>query len=153
MAGLGDNDGAIRALGAAMGLPQLSLDADGQCELLVDGDLSVLFVGEPKGDALDLFARLGEPALAEGLALALAEANFTGASRGGGWLAVDPTTSDVVLRQRITADRLDAVAVRGFAEAALHWRAALPSLHAPAAATPAAPSAGLADMEMTLLRL
>ena len=150
MAGLGDNDGAIRALGAAMGLPQLSLGADGQCELTVDGDLSVLFVGEPKGDTLDLFARLGEPALAAGLALSLAEANFTGASRGGAWLAVDPVTSDVVLRQRITANRLDAVAARGFAEAALHWRTALPDLHAPAAS---APAAAPADVEMTLLRL
>jgi hypothetical protein len=88
----------IRALGAAVGIPDLALDAAGACALRIDA-IPMRIEHEPEADRLLLVATLGAPPAGEKEALyaRLLEANLAWKDTAGATIALDPRGARILL--------------------------------------------------------
>lgn len=144
------NAEAIHALAGATGLDGLSLDGD-ECEIVLDGDLSVTLCGEPRGEALEVVIPLMDSGSAGGVERAALEASFLGLAPAPAWIGIDPLTGEIALRSRLELSHVppEAVAdrVAALAATARRLRDGLPGLRR----TEAAPMPD--DPDVTMLRL
>jgi hypothetical protein len=102
-----NNQEAVTQLAQALGLEGFKLDA-GECELILDEDMSVMLVGDADKSTLRLAGIVGDLLDrddVEALRLLL-EANYGGQATGGAALALDPITSEVVLGQLVDVSTL-----------------------------------------------
>jgi hypothetical protein len=99
----------LRELGVKTGLGALELDRNGLCQLVFDGDLRVEFEAPAGGSSFWLAAAVARLPASAGSDFyrELLEANLMGRGTGGAALAVDPDRGEVVLWQRLDADRTD----------------------------------------------
>lgn len=99
---------AIAAIGAGCGLSDLALDGADECELVFgDGALSMVLYGPPKGRTLEASIFIGSMGSAGAVERTLLELNFASAAAGEGWLAVDPVSGRIAVRDRIDTGALD----------------------------------------------
>lgn len=117
----------IGELGALIGLPDLSFDADGDCGLTVDDTLSVDISHLPAEDAFLFGADLGRPAepLDPALAAAMLDANFFWRGTAGATLGLDRESGAAVLIETVPLAGADAAGLharlRAFVETARTW--------------------------------
>jgi hypothetical protein len=93
-------DRLIAELGDALGMPDLALDANGVCSLVIDGALVPTFGHNPRAGSLDMMICLDGVIPDAALMRDLLEANF-------GWLdgfgyALSPASGALVLQRRCT---------------------------------------------------
>ena len=115
----------LDALKAALDLPALDLDANGQVELAFSGDL-VVHLTRAGDDAIEFSVRLpGLDSATPAMMRAMLGANLLGGATGAGRLALDVVKDEVVYCERWLVADLDAAAVErrlaGFLETAAYW--------------------------------
>ncbi|MDD2966668.1 MAG: type III secretion system chaperone [Desulfovibrionaceae bacterium] len=120
----------LEQLGADIGLGALSLDADGQCSLLFDGEHEVTFTPNAEDHSLLLhcevgtFSKLPSEACPE-----LMQASLLGAETGGAALALHRGLDKIILWKRHDENFADVHALRQALEAflaqAIHWKTRL----------------------------
>lgn len=149
-----NNADAIKALGAAMGLPTLALDAENTCNLLIDGTQEVYLSGDPNGTQLRLCAILGDLAALRADPGLMLEINYTATESGGGALAINRTTSEVVYVKWLDIAGRDGAGVTAALESfigyAAFWLENIDSLSKPVEA-PLQGKAG--DGQETIIRI
>lgn len=123
---------AIAALAAGCGLADLTLDSADECELVFDGDLSIVLYGPPQGQTLEVSATVGGIGAAGAVERTLLELNFASVAAGEGWLALDPIAGNIVVRDRIDTGALSGegvvARVNAIYQAARRWRDQLPDM-------------------------
>lgn len=100
----------IRQFGETVGLPDLKLDSENICSLVVEDEIEVFF------EVLDFNSnviRLNSPladlnSVPESLYKLLLEANYNGIGTGAAALSIDPHSSEVLLTQPVQADKISA---------------------------------------------
>jgi hypothetical protein len=124
---LQDNNQALQSLAATLNIP-LSFNADGVCDLVMNGDALITLEGDPQSTALRINAVVGvlpEADSPQALRLLL-QANFNGQGTGANSLAIDHVSNEVVLGRRVDVSTLgpDGLLkpVREFARYLLYWR-------------------------------
>lgn len=121
----------LAALGRALGLDALALDAQGACALQVDAGPAVHLQAAAEGEQGVLFAVVATlPPVADGgsrhLLRSLLEANCLWQGTGGATLGLDDESPPrVVLAQRVPWAQLGAPAFLDFAAQAAAWQARL----------------------------
>ena len=148
-----NNRTAIAALAAAAGLDQLSPDAFGRCEIVVNEALEIVLEGPPEATSLRLYAHLAELPDAGDVTPGLLEANLSGRETGGAFFALDTRSNEIVLVSEIStaasSDGEIADRVEAFAKTALFWSENVHLLRAAARAEPEI-DASIAETEVIL---
>ena len=148
-----NNAEAIAALAGAIGLPDLKLDAENTCTLVIDGTQEIYLSGAPDGTSLRLNAVLGDMSALGADPARMLEINYVAEESGGGALAINRMTAEAVYVKTLDVSALSAgavaPAVESFVKYALFWAETLPELRA---AEPADLGAGSPETE-TIIRL
>jgi hypothetical protein len=148
------NADAIKALGAAMGLPMLALDAENTCNLMIDGKQEVYLSGDPMGTRLRLCAVLGDLAALRADPGLMLEINYDATESGGGALAINRMTSEVVYVKSLDIAGQDGAGVTAALESfigyAAFWLENIDTLSKPVQA-PLLSKAG--DGQETIIRI
>lgn len=149
-----NNADAIAALAGAIGLPDLKLDAENTCNIVVDGTQEIYLVGAPDDSRLRLNAVLGDMAALGADPVKMLEVNHVAEESGGGALAINRMTAEAVYIQTLDVSAMEpgtlTAAVERFVKYALFWAETLPELR------PAADDrlgTGTTSGEETILRL
>ena len=125
----------VREFGREIGLPDLSLGAEGTLGLTVGEDMEIVLEENADGDAIDVFGVVGPlPSTSGRFLTALLAANYGGGATGGSALAVDPRTGFLTLCRRFategaTGESLAAEMDR-FAKYLSFWKGYAPELAA-----------------------
>ena len=117
----------VSELGGLMGIPDLALDADDQCQLAIDGKIPVALEYDEDGERFILSSPVGslpserrEPVLER-----LLDANLFWKDTGGAVLGLERKHGTVVLALSCAASNLQAVELQnvmgGFVSVAEYW--------------------------------
>lgn len=142
-----NNRDAVAELGRYLGLPELALDRDDGCDIVVSDNAEITFSGRPDDTTMRLTALVADLAGLERLALQLLELNASPQHTRGAAFAVEHRTAEIVLVREIDLSAMTfegfLAALEAFAALAIGWIAQLPQM-APADETP-----GLAGADPT----
>lgn len=128
------NRSALHLLAHKIGLPDLVLNAESICELVVGDGLEVFFEGDPDQHELHLNGVVGHLVFAdESLLRTLLAANFNGQATGGAALALHPVhPSELLLTQQLDTTALTGEQMKDtltrFVEYLTFWQSHLPRL-------------------------
>lgn len=119
-------EGVLADFGAAIGIPDLRLDEDRRCNLMVD-DVAVSFELGRGDESLYIYSRLGPTpdGDVDALLTALLHANYSFEDTRGSTLSIDPQTGAIVLtrEERLEFLRLGTFesVVETFVDVAERW--------------------------------
>ena len=122
-----NNSAAVQALAALLKI-SFSLNNDGVCDLVLDGDVLVTLEGHPEATTLHINGVVGPlPDLQSPQALRLLlQANFNGQGTGSCSLGLDHVSDEVVLGRKVDVTTLGEAGlepvVGEFANYLLYWR-------------------------------
>ena len=135
-------DRAVKGLGEALEIANLSLDEGGRCRLSIDGGAVVVDLGhDPASGVIELAAALPAADPVEAQLARLLRANFNWRGTEGATFAIEPESGALVLQRRLTASEVDngglTAALEALVAAAASWAGQLSE----GGSDPAAPAA------------
>jgi len=129
-----NNAEAITIIGAEIGLPDIRLDANETCNLVIDNTFEIYLTGDPRAEELRLTGVLGELAEFNPDPMALLASNADALETGRGALAIDRNTEEVVYVRTINTGMLDAdtlmAELSDFIKYTAFWEGQLPDMQA-----------------------
>lgn len=101
-------EATIRKFGETVGVPDLKLDSENICSLVVDDEIEVFFqVLDFKSNVIRLNSPVADLSdVQNSVHELLLEANYNGIGTGAAALSIDPHTSEVLLTQPLQVDKL-----------------------------------------------
>jgi hypothetical protein len=123
----------IKEFGQTLGLPELALDEEARCHLVVDEEILISFEFQADEQRLLLSAPIGDPSElgSEELLKHLLVSNLTAAAMGEPVAGLEPTTQTLLLVHRVSTDHLDNAAlqteVENFIAFVEHWHSEIRS--------------------------
>lgn len=99
----------IKEFGQTLGLPELALDEESRCHLVVDEEILVSFEFQQEEQRLLLSSPVGDPSElhSNGLLKHFLISNLTAAAIGEPIVGLEPTTQTLLLVQRLSTEQLD----------------------------------------------
>jgi hypothetical protein len=129
---------AIATIAAAVGLPDIRLDVNNTCNLVIDDKFEVYFTGDPLGAQLRMQGVLGDYAEFEPDPKALLASNAVALETGSGALALDAITGEVLYVQTLDLSTMQdealLSALTDFLKYTAFWEGQLPDMRAAAIA-------------------
>ena len=130
----------LEELGKAIGITNLSLDTDGQCALLFDGEHEITFTPDKEDHSLLMHCEVGRlSAQNSDTCRRLMQASLLGAETGGSALSVHCGLDKIILWKRYDEDFVDLAAleqaINTFLAQVIHWKERL-AIRDTSAATP-----------------
>ncbi len=125
----------IKEFGQTLGLPELALDEESRCHLVVDDEILISFEFQAEEGQLLLSAPVGDPSElgSEDLLKHLLVSNLTAAAMGEPILGLEPTTQTLLLVHRLPTEHLDNARLQTDVERFIafveHWQTEIRSEH------------------------
>lgn len=117
----------LQELGTDIGIANLSLDTDGQCALLFDGEHEVTFTPDREDHSLLMHCEVGRLSAQDSdTCRKLMQASLLGAETGGSALSVHCGLDKIILWKRYDEDFVDLAAleqaINAFLAQVIHWK-------------------------------
>ena len=117
----------LQELGTDIGIANLSLDTDGQCALLFDGEYEVTFTPDREDHSLLMHCEVGRLSAQDSdTCRKLMQASLLGAETGGSALSVHCGLDKIILWKRYDEDFVDLAAleqaINAFLAQVIHWK-------------------------------
>lgn len=133
------NAEAIALIGVEIGLPDIRLDVNDTCNLVIDERLEIYLTGDANAEELRLIGVLGDLADLNIDPIALLASNANAVETGRGALAIDRVTDEVLYVRTINTGSMDSTELmaelRDFIKYTVFWESLLPDMQVSTVAT------------------
>lgn len=133
------NAEAIALIGVEIGLPDIRLDVNDTCNLVIDERLEIYLTGDANAEELRLIGVLGDLADFNIDPIALLASNANAVETGRGALAIDRVTDEVLYVRTINTGSMDSTELmaelRDFIKYTVFWESLLPDMQVSTVAT------------------